>query len=131
MVIRINEKNEVTAIYRGEMAKAMTADNERYFDVDNIPEVEGNKVLCFDPETREFSTKERVIDEAKAEEYRNRMEAQQKKANALKWLADNDWKVNKHVLGEWTDRDSRWLEYLAGREKARRDIDQVEYIINQ
>ena len=40
-----------------------------------------------------------------------------------KWLADNDWKVNKIVIGEWTTDDERWLTYLAERttKRARQD----------
>ena len=52
------------------------------------------------------------------------------RAYALKWLADNDWKVNKHLLGEWADDDDRWLAYLAGREKARSDYDAAEAVLN-
>lgn len=36
-----------------------------------------------------------------------------------KWLNDNDWKVNKVYLGEWTQDDPRWLEYLDKRAQLR------------
>ena len=50
---------------------------------------------------------------------------------ALKWFSDNDWKVNKHVLGEWSDTDPRWLDYLAGREKARKVYDDACEVLKQ
>jgi hypothetical protein len=36
------------------------------------------------------------------------------------WFNDNDWKVNKVVIGEWELDDQRWLDYLKER-KAKRD----------
>lgn len=40
-----------------------------------------------------------------------------------KWLDDNDWKVNKIVIGEWKTDDERWLAYLEERaiKRARQD----------
>lgn len=39
------------------------------------------------------------------------------------WLADNDWKVNKIVIGEWSIEDPRWLAYIEERavKRARQD----------
>lgn len=39
------------------------------------------------------------------------------------WLNDNDWKINKIVIGEWETTDERWLKYLEERtqKRARRD----------
>jgi hypothetical protein len=33
----------------------------------------------------------------------------------FQWLADNDYKINKHALGEYTDNDPKWTTYLAER----------------
>lgn len=40
-----------------------------------------------------------------------------------KWFSDNDYKVNKIMLGEWTSDDARWLEYIKERKikRARQD----------
>ena len=40
-----------------------------------------------------------------------------------KWFSDNDWIVNKIVVGEWSTDDERWLNYLAERKvkRARQD----------
>ena len=46
-----------------------------------------------------------------------------------KWLFENDWKVNKVVLGEWTKEDNRWLEYISEREVKRARLDQIEFEI--
>ena len=32
-----------------------------------------------------------------------------------KWLADNDYKVNKYVLGEYNDTSQAWIDYKADR----------------
>lgn len=39
------------------------------------------------------------------------------------WFDDNDWKVNKVVIGEWAETDERWTSYIAERgvKRARQD----------
>ena len=31
------------------------------------------------------------------------------------WLSDNDYKINKHTLGELKDNDPEWTDYLVQR----------------
>jgi hypothetical protein len=40
-----------------------------------------------------------------------------------KWFLDNDYKVNKVIIGEWQDTDPRWIEYKKERsiKRARQD----------
>jgi hypothetical protein len=40
-----------------------------------------------------------------------------------KWFLENDYKVNKVIIGEWEDKDPRWLEYKKERavKRARQD----------
>ena len=132
MIITINDKQEVIAIFDG---KGMEADKVTTFEVVNIPDRDTGKILCFDVETETFYSKDREpvdVEAVKARAAKNaeRRAAHEKKAAALKWLTDNDWKVNKHTLGEWADDDPRWLEYLAGREQARKDYDEAAVTLN-
>ena len=48
-----------------------------------------------------------------------------------KWFSDNDWIVNKIVVGEWTTDDERWLNYLAERKVKRARQDELLLIINK
>ena len=48
-----------------------------------------------------------------------------------KWFSDNDWIVNKIVVGEWTTDDERWLNYLAERKEKRKRQDELLLIINK
>lgn len=41
------------------------------------------------------------------------------------WLSDNDWKINKVFLGEWSTDDPRWLEYLETRAAMRAEQDEL------
>lgn len=45
------------------------------------------------------------------------------------WLKNNDWKVNKYVLGEWKDDDPRWIEYLEERAIKRARQDEINNIL--
>jgi hypothetical protein len=40
-------------------------------------------------------------------------------------LADNDWKVNKIIVGEWETTDPRWLDYLKQRQIKRARLDEI------
>lgn len=46
-----------------------------------------------------------------------------------KWFSDNDWIVNKIVVGEWTTNDERWLNYLAERKVKRARQDELNQIL--
>lgn len=48
-----------------------------------------------------------------------------------KWFSDNDWIVNKIVVGEWATDDERWLNYLAERQVKRKRQDELLLIINK
>lgn len=135
MIIGINEKQEVVLSFAGIAENAVEANNETTFKVESKPEAEAGKVLCFNPETETFYHKDRApVDEeaikARRARLAERRAAEAKKSAALKWLTDNDWKVNKHTLGEWSDTDERWLAYLAGREQARKDYDEAEAVLH-
>ena len=125
-VIKINKENKVVAILRGELATTAKIDNTTFFEVESAPKITPRADLYFDPQTRTFNSVEKdlKIIEARAEAYK-------KKTKALKWLSDNDWKVNKNILGEWADDDERWLEYLAGREDARKAYDEAIAILDE
>ena len=132
MIIEINEKQEVIFSASGAVAKTMTADNETTFEVETMPERESGKVLCYNPKKAEFYTtkpERKPIDEetlkARKAQAKERKEKAQKKAEALKWLADNDWKVNKRMLGEWAEDDERWLAYLEERKQMRAQYDEA------
>lgn len=128
MIIRIGQDQKVVAEIYGDAMKNFTEDGVTIFKVADVPAREAGKTLHYDPEKKEFYIKD--IDAAVIAARQVKAEAQQKKAAAMKWLADNDWKVNKHTLGEWAEDDPRWLEYLAGREQARADYDVAEAILN-
>ena len=48
-----------------------------------------------------------------------------------KWFSDNDWVVNKIVVGEWAIDDERWLNYLDERKEKRKRQDELLLIINK
>ena len=48
-----------------------------------------------------------------------------------KWFSDNDWIVNKIVVGEWSTDDERWINYLAERQVKRKRQDELLLIINK
>ena len=120
MIFKINAQNRVVRIYREEHSPIVN--NRTIFKVESKPTVEKDTFLCFNPETKEFYTEPKQSQE--------KVFAEAKKAWAMKWLSDNDWKVNKRTLGEWAEDDPRWLAYLEGREKARKAYDDAVAVLD-
>ena len=54
-----------------------------------------------------------------------RFEAFERSRELSIWLSDNDWKINKVFLGEWSADDPRWLEYLETRAAVRAELDEL------
>ena len=132
MYIKIDNKNRVTMMVSDKYSSNMVPDNATSFRVQDaeIPTLAvAGEFLCFDPTTRSFYVEKINLTAEQRERIRSRATASRKREAALKWLADNDWKVNKHTLGEWSDDDERWLAYLADRAKVRATIDAAELVL--
>lgn len=149
MIITINAENKVVSRAVGKIFDNVPVDNKTTFRVGAVESVDENgelvltseavepvfdhatEELYFNPETREFYTQPKPItNKPSEEELKARREARAAKAQALQWLADNDWKVNKRMLGEWTEDDPRWQDYLTQRMLVRAKIDNAESILN-
>ena len=133
MYINIDDKNRVTMQIADKYSADMVPDNVTSFRVQDgeIPTLAvAGEFLCFDPITRAFYIEKINLTREQKDRIRERAFASRKREAALKWLSDNDWKVNKHTLGEWSDDDERWLAYLSNREKVRAAIDEAEAILN-
>ena len=132
MYIKIDDKNRVIMQIKDKFAEGLTADNETTFKVSFVPAVERGEVLYFNPLAQTFYTQKMPEPtEEQKEKAKTIANARAKKAKALKWLADNDWKCNKIIRGEWTTDDPRWIEYLEGAIKARQEQDEADAILNQ
>lgn len=131
MFIKINEKHRVTMQIADKFSADMVPDNVTSFRVQDaeIPPLAAGEFLCFYPTTRAFYIEKINLTREQKDRIRERAFASRKREAALKWLADNDWKVNKRMLGEWSETDERWLAYLADREKVRATIDAAELVL--
>ena len=130
MMIWIDRAHRVVSYATGCAAKGIVPDGKTCFAVMELPQVSAGEELFFNPDTKQFYTRPRaMIDAKQAEDLRARAkartEAEDAKRKALKWLAENDWKVNKHTLGEWKDTDPRWHAYLAERAEVRAAYDRA------
>jgi len=45
------------------------------------------------------------------------------------WLKENDYKINKHLLGEYQDDDVRWVEYLQERQVKLARYNEIEHTL--
>lgn len=66
-----------------------------------------------------------------------RAEQEQLRINTIKqemagikaWLNSNDYIINKHLLGEYSDTDYRWLNYLAERKVKLARYNELEILV--
>ena len=102
------------------------------FDRDTLPYIEiteeerkqplPNKYSYYAVIDGKFTIAQRTPTEAEVN--KDKLAATSKRlAEIDKWLTDNDWKLNKVFLGEWTTEDPRWTEYLATRKELRAERD--------
>jgi len=47
------------------------------------------------------------------------------------WLAANDYRVNKFLLGEYTENDERWISYKSERAVKLARYNELESLINE
>ena len=48
-----------------------------------------------------------------------------------RWLVENDYKVNKHALGEYSDTDKRWTSYLKERKEKLLKYNELEILLEK
>lgn len=129
MYIKIDENNKVIMQIVDKFAEGLEIDNKTSFNVASVPAVGRDEVLYYHPKVKAFYTEKIELTETQKQAAKIVADARAKKAKAMKWLSDNDWKVNKRTLGEWTETDERWIAYLADRAKARADIDAADAVL--
>lgn len=134
MIIWIDKNNEVVSVAQGVLEELAEADNVTSFCVESLAIHGKNETLHFDPETRSFYTQERKAPDEKArgeavKRLALRKSAERRRQTVLQWFLDNDWKVNKHILGEWSNEDPRWLSYLSERKTKREEYDAVSALL--
>lgn len=135
MIIWIDKNNEVVSVAQGVLEELAQADNVTSFCVEALAVHGKNETLHFDPETRTFYTQQRKVpDRESKQELVNRLalrrSAERKRETVLKWFSENDWKVNKHILGEWSSEDPRWLAYLTERTNKRAEYDAAVAVLS-
>lgn len=133
MIVGIDKHQEVVYFSKGIPVREQ--EGIYTYEIAEMPSFEEGKRLFFDPESGRFYSKEYTEKEKKAMQealatFRAKEDALKRKTEALVWLAENDWKINKHILGEWADSDGRWQEYMTVRAQMRAAIDEADKLLN-
>lgn len=75
-------------------------------------------------ENNKFVIKKREVEEYELLRDEN-IKINNRLAQIKNWFVENDWKVNKIVIGEWKTDDTRWARYLSVRESVRKEQDSL------
>jgi hypothetical protein len=87
-----------------------------------------NKYAYYAVVDGKFTILERVPTKEEANKD-NEMKIRKRLVEIQKWFRDNDWKVNKYAIGEWSPVDERWVEYLRTREAIRAEQDMLNALL--
>ena len=93
----------------------MQVDEQTFQDLRDHKLMWQNGVLVSNPNYTEYVVEQKAEEQKK--EYRKEL------SEIQYWFAENDWKPNKIITGEWSEEDPRWLEYKQERtiKRARQD----------
>ena len=71
------------------------------------------------------------LEQVRQEETRNETinSYKQEMASIKSWLNANDYIINKHLLGEYSDTDTKWLNYLAERKVKLARYNELEILV--
>lgn len=65
------------------------------------------------------------------EKYQRLKNAKLELKEIKEWFLDNDWKINKVIVGEWENTDERYVSYLDERKLKRKRQDELIEEINE
>lgn len=105
-----------------DMTKYIEISEEQYNEIQEKQNQGYEAVFTISGNDLSVTYKEPVVDSKQA--YKTEMDA------IKQWLNDNDYIINKHVLGEYTDTDTRWLNYLAERKAKLERYNELEVLLN-
>jgi hypothetical protein len=94
-------------------------------EVENIPEDFDVNFFAY-----KFSNNKLIFDSNYHKSILDIHNIQFEKDELLKWLFDNDWKVNKIIVGEWNIEDPRWIDYKNERQIKRKRLDEINTLLN-
>lgn len=78
----------------------------------------------------EWSYNKHLEEVKQAEQEQQRINTiKQEMASIKSWLNANDYIINKHTLGEYTDTDPRWTNYLAERKIKLARYNELELLV--
>lgn len=88
------------------------------FEIDNVDRIHlGYSQIINGVFHENLSAYNKHLEEVKqAEQKQEQVNAiKQEMASIISWLNANDYIINKHTLGEYTDTSEKWLNYLSER----------------
>ncbi|MBE6601984.1 MAG: hypothetical protein E7637_05720 [Ruminococcaceae bacterium] len=134
MIIVIDENKRIVSSLSGALSEKIVPNEKNVFRVESLPTLGAREELLFDPQTKSFEIRERAVQDLQTlENWRvsklRRRKAEQTVREVLAWFDENDWKVNKRALGEWSEDDPRWIAYLSERLEKRAAYDEANEVL--
>jgi hypothetical protein len=116
MYITLLQDNKISALY-----------NEYFFDEQIEINLEEEDIQYLERNIAAAYYENKKIIYKNLDKIKLKESLQLQKETILNWFLENDWKVNKVVIGEWEKTDERWLEYFNERQIKRTRLDQIEF----
>lgn len=129
----LNDKNEIISIYYINVIDSKTKEsiylyadkvelpsikNYQEMEIDNIEKIHlGYSQIINGVFYENLATYNQHLEQVRQEEQKQKTinSYKQEMASIKSWLNANDYIINKHLLGEYSDTDPKWINYLAER----------------
>lgn len=131
-VVIHNEKSKTGYDLVAENVELPSNPTYREMEVDNVEKVHlgFSQVINGMFYENEWSYNQHLNQVKQVEEEQARVNAiKQEMASIKSWLNANDYIINKHTLGEYTDTDTKWTNYLAERKVKLARYNELEILV--
>ena len=126
----LNSENEIISLCNYDNGKWQTLRINEELDengtplTNDLPPELGDKII-------NGKLVKKVFNEEEEQKQENINSYMQEMSSIKSWLNANDYIINKHTLGEYTDNNPKWLNYLAERKLKLARYNELETLLKQ
>ena len=131
-VVIHNEKSKTGFDLVAENVELPTNPIYQEMEIDNVEKVHlGFSQIINGIFYENLSTYNQHLEQVRQEEQKQEtINSYKQEMSAIKsWLNANDYIINKHTLGEYTDTDTKWINYLAERKVKLARYNELEILV--
>lgn len=131
-VVVHNEKSKTGYDLRTENVELPSNPTYSEFEIDNVDKIHlGYSQIINGVFHENLSAYNKHLQEVKQAEQKQEQvnSIKQEMSSIISWLNANDYIINKHTLGEYTDTSEKWVNYLSSRKTKLARYNELEALL--